>query len=733
MANSILKLSVEDKEYNSKLKSAAEGIQHLAKRAHDLQGDFAYLDKAELDFIKDLGYMNTSARTASGNVRELETAYRGLATTYNQLSDFEKNDEGGKALAASLEILKQRAQDARAAMNEATKSLNDNGQQGQASASILDQLASKFTINIDAVKLFNMGLQAASAALGVAKDAFFASEANVDEWGRVVDSSRSLYEGFLTSLNTGDISGYLSNIDSIVSAARRAYDELDRLGTMKTIQAPQMSAQRTENERMRMMIQTGRYIAPIDGRSPSMKAGQLLTPEQIRSLEKKLENGMKTVVSLVGNEVKQTGKAIDAVYQRQAKELGMSLSEFRKGTSSMAEFDKRMEGYAKYQQWEAAHTSQVIDTQTGGTNTIRTGGTNPFEEFSKWGTFRVDGDRYNQLVQLITQRDQQSGQVYGMQSQAYRTMNRAEGITVRQIMNGGTSSGGTGGGTANKEVVSQMKLPELGTVTLSTTESMKELQAQLAAYKQQLAAATNVFDYGEAQQGIEQTQKRIEAQPLALSVGLDTDSVVEMQENLNATIEEMRANIKPLEVDVETGNGKEAVKTANDTNKAWQAAASAISSAGSAMQNIEDPAAKVAGIVMQAIASVALGFAQASAEDGKLGVFGWIAAVAAGLATMTATIASIKSATKGGFAEGGIVPGNSWSGDNLRTSDYGINSGELILNKAQQHSIAQQLEDGGNRGGTGMVSAIVSAEQLRLVLRNGASRRGRVVSEWLNG
>jgi hypothetical protein len=357
MANSILKLKVESSEYDQKLANAAKGIRHLADVAHKGAGELTGLEKSEVDYIKALGDMETKSRTASGQVRELSGSYKELKVIYDQLNEVEKADEGGKALAASLETLRTRAQEAKTQLDSATKSLNDNGQSAQQSGGFLEGLASKFTINIDAIKLFNIGLQAAEGALSVAKDAFFASEATVDEWGRVMDSSKSLYEGFLTALNTGDISGYLSRIDSIVQAARTAYNELDRLGTMKTIQAPKMSAQQTENERMRMMIQTGRYIAPVDGRRASMKDGQLLTPDQIRRIEAQLQNGMKTVVSLVGNEVKQTGKAIDAVYNRQAQELGMSLKEFRKGTSSMAEFDKRMAGYDQYQKWREQHTT----------------------------------------------------------------------------------------------------------------------------------------------------------------------------------------------------------------------------------------------------------------------------------------------------------------------------------------------------------------------------------------
>ena len=244
-------------------------------------------------------------------VKELVSAFNDVAKAYNALTDKQKESDFGKAMAESLNTLKGRIRDAKQEMNS--------------TGGIMEQLAQKFTINFDAIKLMNVGLKATETALKVAKDAFFASEANVDEWGRTMQAAEGVYEGFLNALNTGDISGYLSRIDDIVNAARAAYNELDRLGTMKTIQGPQMSAQQTENERMRMMIQTGRYIAPLDGRRATMQNGQLLTPEQIRRIEQQLQNGMQKVVGLVSNEVKQTGKAIDAYYNSLAKQNGMTL------------------------------------------------------------------------------------------------------------------------------------------------------------------------------------------------------------------------------------------------------------------------------------------------------------------------------------------------------------------------------------------------------------------------
>ena len=731
MADSILRLKVESSEYDAKLKKAAEGIRHLADVAHKSGGELTGLEKAEIDYIRSLGEMETKSRSAAGKVRELESTFKELKVIYDQLNDVEKADEGGKALAASLEQIKQRAQEARAQLDSASKSLNDNGQQAQQSSGMLDALASKFTINVDALKLFDMGLKAAGVALDVAKDAFFASEATVDEWGRTVDSSKSLYEGFLTALNTGDISGYLSNIDSIVQAARAAYDELGRLGTMKTIQAPQMSAQQTENERIRSMIQTGRYIAPIDGRRNAvfngreMQSGDKLTAGQIRALEKQLQNGMQKVVTLVGNEVKQTGKAIDAVYNRQAKELGLSLSEFRKGTSSMAEFDKRMAGYDQYQKWR----NENYYTDNWGNRRVKEG--NPFEEYRKWGTFRVDGERYNDLVRLIQQRDQQAGQAYGMQSQSYRAMNRAEGFTVSKLMKGDATKSGKGGKDTKTEQTefqkNQTKINEL-------TQQFVDINAEASRAGKPLTEEQKK-QTEEIQKQIEELKERNgllglfveQAQGRLLPTNIQTGGL----SNTPGTLLKAPDTAIPrggLQLDDKAMKAvqKNIDKQKKDVGKIgdeWSGVASAIGAVGNAMAGIEDPAAKVLGIVAQAIATVALTFSKSLA--GTVTTWDWIAAAAAGTATMISTISAIHSAT--GYAEGGMIKGNSYSGDNLMAMGpnglIGLNAGEIVLNKAQTANVANALQGSGMQNLN--LTATIKGEQIRLVLNNNGRRTGR--------
>jgi hypothetical protein len=234
--------------------------------------------------------------------------------------------------------------------------------------------------------------------------------------------------------------------------------------------------------------------------------------------------------------------------------------------------------------------------------------------------------------------------------------------------------------------------------------SMGEIKARIAELNKDLEKAADQTTRDRIRIQIEDLKRELEMMSTPLTglgqvVPLSVELLDTSKEKLKEDMEELRKRLglEPIKLGVEVdGKGSGTVDAAKQTEKAWGAAANAISAIGGALQQIEDPSAKVAGIIMQAVANIALGFAQAAASPatGAAGVFGWIAAATAGVATMASTIASIKSVTKGGFANGGIVPGNSFSGDNLHTSDYGINSGELILNRAQQNTIASQLQGG---------------------------------------
>jgi archaellum component FlaC len=501
MADSLVRLKIDSQEYDQKLKRATEGLQRYVEGCRKVGGTLEVVEKDTLDYVKALGQMDTVSRTATGKLAEMKKAFTELSVQYKQLTDEEKQSPFGLALASSLDQLKSRCNEAKKQLDSVNAELGNTKQAEDGAKSGLEGLTSALGINVKSLAGWGAALAAGKVALDVAKDAFFASEANVDEWGRTIQSAQSVYEGFLISINNGDISGFLSRMDDIVKAARAAYNELDTLGTMKTIQAPQVSAQQTENERIRSMIQTGRYIAPIDGRRNAvfngreMQNGDKLTAGQIRALEKQLQNGMQNVVKLVGNEVKQTGKAINAYYDSIAKQNGMSLQEFKKGTSTWEEFSKKMQGYEQYKEWDKQARTEFA--KQGGRGNVDFDKSNPFAEFRKWGTFRVDKmgeNSYNDLVRLIQQRDQQAGQAYGMQSQAYRTMNRAEGFTVSKLM----GNGGTGNKNKKEYDDLQKVQQEIAKLTkeayTADSKRVEEIQAEIAGLQEEERRLTAIRD-----------------------------------------------------------------------------------------------------------------------------------------------------------------------------------------------------------------------------------------------
>jgi hypothetical protein len=133
------------------------------------------------------------------------------------------------------------------------------------------------------------------------------------------------------------------------------------------------------------------------------------------------------------------------------------------------------------------------------------------------------------------------------------------------------------------------------------------------------------------------------------------------------------------------------------------------------------------GTVAQAIATVALGYAQATSKASDLGPWAWVSFAATGLATMLTMISSIHSAT--GYAQGGIVDGTqggfvggmAYSGDNV--GNVRLNSGELVLNHAQQSALAAELE--GNPMQNLELSTRISGRFLEIAINNDSRSRSR--------
>ena len=740
MAESIVRLRVESQEFESKLKRASQELLAMAENARRTGATFAIADKEELAFVSSLGQLQTSARSAKGSIAEMTKAFQDLSMHYRSLTDEEKAAPYGQELKKSLEQLQNRINDGKKALGEINGTIGESKNKTDILSGAVDELAGKFGLSVPKLGAMSVAIAGVTGALKVAKDAFFASEANLDEWGRTVDASKAVYEGFLTSLNTGDISGFLQRIDQIISAAREAYDELDRLGTQRTIDSPRLNAQRAENERFRAMLRTGRYIAPTDGRKATMKEGQLLTKAQLETVSRMLENGMKNVNNITKSEIQQIRTSINSLYKKEAVNLGMSLTEFKKGTSSMTALDERIEGYNKYEKTQReidmAKRSVAIASAEGLTVDEKTYAkarqTNPYERYKAWGVFKDSGDTMTQITELVTQMTNLQTQVTNTTAQGYRNINRVEGITV-----GGGRSGGGGrvGGTPAPDVV----IDPLAGIKFQQTEfDGGVMNSEFSSMVTELAA--KYF-----KQTFDESIRNMDSETVK--------SLMQTTETVNDVFKNVDMN-KPEPKKQDNGDTKEKTKETDEIGKAAKAFG-AMNNIMGALQNmgvkVPEGLQKAMNVIqslisaIQSVQTIVQMFATSSQAANTAAVTantGALIAMQGALAANT-TINAIPFLAGGGvagkvvnskrFAFGGIVRGiskraaNGFVGGNNYSGDLipiAVNSGELILNRAQQGNIASQLTQGSGIANLSL-EKVITGEDIRIVLNNNKRRRSR--------
>ena len=540
----------------------------------------------------------------------------------------------------------------------------------------------------------SMGV-AATAAMKVVKDAFMSSESNMDSWGGTVESVKSIYDSFCISLNNSSLDGWFSNMDNLINKARQAYDAIDDLNTKMTIINP-------ERVKIQGLITEQKEIIRKNGRESD--AGKAAVAEINR-----LEPILKDTYT---REAKMNYNAFEAEVKKKLEEAGLGNLDSKSYRWLMRSFSSESE----YERLKAGAKTTVVGT---GRYNLDEYGHAVGEEI------KVSVKNTNQkLLDLFT--DEWRAQYSQYLTASYSAKNSAfqVGIQDARYTRGGSGGNSSSSSSSSSRYSSGLSgISDISGLAFGATKSMKELNEELARYKKMKEEATTSFEYNEAIEGIEQVQKEIAVQPITLQLGVDAEKIVPIQEIINNFFKEHP--ITP-EMKLPTNFFPIVSKSAEDTANAWKEATRAISNAGNAMTNLEDPSAKVAGIVMQAIANIALGFAQASASPatGLAGVFGWIAAVTAGVATMTATIAQIKSATEY-HAQGGMVGTSPFIPKGTDTVPAMLTPGEIVLNAAQQRNMANNLQGTSNVVMQSSGESRISGEDIITVINAYGRRTGR--------
>lgn len=260
MADLISRLKLESGEFDSKIKRAGQELLAYSEHCKKVGLQMGFANEDAKKFASALGSMATTSQTVRGKLNELTSTFTDLSVMYKNMTEQEKNSTFGKNLAASLDQLKTRINDTKAQLNDVSIELGNTKNAAGGAGSIVDELTSKFGLNIKQLAGWGAAAGAAKVAMDVLKDAFFQSEGNIDEWGRTVEGAKGAYDVFLNTLNSGNWSNFFTNLSTAVQGARDLYDALDRLGSVKSNNQAAIAIQQQQVAQLRLMKQLGQNV-----------------------------------------------------------------------------------------------------------------------------------------------------------------------------------------------------------------------------------------------------------------------------------------------------------------------------------------------------------------------------------------------------------------------------------------------------------------------------------------
>ncbi len=643
MGDVITRLKVDSTEYDAKIKRAAEGLQHYANQCRKAGGTLQYVDDEAMAFARSLGRMETSANSVRAKMLEFTEAISTLTVQYRRMSDEEKNGAYGKALQASLTQLKARAGELKDAVSDTNEEIR--------------HLASDTSFS-DGMQLMTRTVGSCAAAItawtGDSKE-MSAVMKDLAKIATTVAAVESLTKAFQKQnrvllknpyvLAAAGVAALAVSISQLIKHAQ------ELTGVQKSLNEVQQKGRENSAEEV-TRIQSLNSILHDNTRSLDERKNAL---GQIQALVPDYHGALTTEGTLINDN---------------ADALNDYIANLQRAATAQAAFDRMVEAQQRKLEKQLELEKAQKNLESARTDLHGSVTTSSYGEGAGIGAVNntIAVSRAESKVSTI----QQDIQAIDKEIAALQNLVTAEDLVT----------------------ASTQKRTAAVAENNAKTEQQLGILGQLKQEQSDLNKALNTAQTKEEIQDIvyqlKRVQERIDRIQNSSRSGLiphQTDtSMLPPQDNGKITLPEGTGTV-------------DVAKMGNDAATAWSNAAAAVSNVGSALQSIEDPAAKVTGIIMQAVAQVALGFAQAAASPatGAAGVFGWIAAATAGLATMVSTIATIKSVTKG-YEYGGMVsgymgklPGSPYTGDNVVAR---LNMGEGVLTR-QGIANASAMMNGG--------------------------------------
>lgn len=306
---------------------------------------------------------------------------------------------------------------------------------------------------------------------------------------------------------------------------------------------------------------------------------------------------------------------------------------------------------------------------------------------------------------------------------------------------------------------------EIGLKPKLTPEQLNEAYNKAASRAKELSDFVKIgaIDVSQAQEEIDKLNRGLAGKGLTakVSLELDQESVESVSEQFNEFINKLNDIGDAINIISSINSTYEAFKnlgnSLSEAENGWEAFFSifqagmqmfntftsilstintimelfnATTATGTALKEADTLATTANTIAKESNSGAAIGEAVAegtvAASKGASSVadipyVGWALAIAAFGAIIAAVMGAVSSAK--GFATGGIVGGNSYTGDKILAR---LNSGELVLNNKQQNKLWNMLNNDTAVGNGGTVEFVIRGSDLVGTLSNYQKKSSRV-------
>lgn len=760
MANqSVLELAVGTGKWDAGLKKAKSALDNFTQANGGLQQALDKESQKMQKFVQMMGGMESTAKTAKGQMNDYKSTIEQLTMQYNRMTEAQKKVIGQDYLQA-IDQMKSKYQAVSKEIQEMNRSLNnvhlpDMKDGGGLFSGLGDKMSG-------ALQVFggNVMTKIAGMGVGLANEMADAVKQGI-ELARQGEGIRIAFE----RLGRGDIldglreatHGTVTDLE-LMKAAVKFNDfklPVEELGTMLAF-----AQQKAKDTGQSVDYMVDSIVTGLGRKSLMILDNLGLSANEVKEKMKETGDMTKAVGEIIREQMSKAGDYVETAADRAAQahvslqnkmeELGRKFSPLQEASNNFWTSMKigildivggpltrllnglteagRLQNMLKNMNGEPGSGNTKVDQQLKKLNVIKKGGGSDYIFNSTLNGMMED---YNRQIAALDAKikdtknlspDQQASKFVRDEVQKMSEQMKALGMMRDQLAAGAKE--------LNKPIKIESNIPDVtggGGRSGGKGGSNKEFDISKIAFT---AAAGEKFDPSQyaKESGLRPENILGPSEEWEKYKDTITGSIGSIEESFS-NLTEWTPNFDPYKENMD-----KLTESSRQQKIAFGLAAQAAQGFGAALSGIEDPAAKAAGTVVSAIASIALGFAMASSNPNTAGTgWGWLAWLGAGMSAMATTISTIHSLTGfqnggmiKGYSTGGTIQGNSYSGDNIGgmvdgSQLVGLNAGELVLNKAQQATLAQNLQGGGNIRITGELHG----ESIALVLNRYFKRTGQ--------